>query len=78
MALLIGVSAVTGEAWHHIWIRPEVLAQGESQGWCWCEVADESVVESKAWPVKPSNGVEGKTKLTNSNASVGVPISQKR
>jgi hypothetical protein len=41
-------------------------------------VADESVVVSKVRPVKPSNGVEGKTGLTISNASDGVLIGQKR
>ncbi|QAY34768.1 hypothetical protein ETN89_04680 [Photobacterium damselae subsp. damselae] len=75
MALLTGSQCSN---WGNLASRPEALAQVESQGWCWCEVADESVVVSKAWPVKPSNGVEGKTKLTNSNASVGVPITQKR
>ena len=44
---------------------------------CWCEVADESVVVSKAQPMKPSNGVEEKTELTNSMAFVGAPFSQK-
>ena len=41
-------------------------------------MADESVVVSKAWPEKPSNGVEEKTELTISTASDGALISQKR
>lgn len=57
---------------------PEAQVQGESQGLCGCEVADESVVVSKAWPVKPSNGVEDKTEPTISKASDGVLTSQKR
>ena len=56
---------------------PETLAQGESQDWCWCEVADESVVVSKAQPLKPSNGVEDKTELTISIVSDGALMSQK-
>ena len=35
-----------------------------TQGLCWCEVADEPVVVINAQPVKPSNGVEGKTEQT--------------
>ena len=57
---------------------PEAQAQGENQGLRWCEVADESVVVSKAWPEKPSNGVEGKTELTISIVSDGALICQKR
>ena len=49
-----------------------------TQGKCWCEVADESVVVSKARPAKPSNGVEDKTKLTISIKSGGVLSCQKR
>ena len=61
---------------------PETLAQGESQDWCWCEVAavrrfGESVVVSKAQPLKPSNGVEDKTELTISIVSDGALMSQK-
>lgn len=41
-------------------------------------MADESVVVSKVRPVKPSNGVEGKTGLTISIASDGVLTRQKR
>ena len=41
-----------------------------------CEVADESVVVSKAWPMKASNGVEDKTKLIISNMSDGVQIAK--
>ena len=48
---------------------PETLNQGESQDQCWCEVADESVVVSKTWPMKASNGEEDKTKLIISIAS---------
>ncbi|MFH4484257.1 MULTISPECIES: hypothetical protein [Vibrio harveyi group] len=55
---------------------PEALNQGESQARRWCEVADESVVVSKAWPMKASNGVEDKTKLIISNASDGVQIAK--
>lgn len=40
-------------------------------------MADESVVVSKARPVKPSNGVEDKTELTISIASDGVLSFQK-
>ncbi|REG77527.1 hypothetical protein [Marinomonas pollencensis] len=48
-----------------------------SQDLGWCEVADESVVVSKAQPMKPSNGVEDKTELTNSIEFVGAPFGQK-
>ena len=48
-----------------------------TQGECWCEVADEPVVVSKARPVKASNGVEDKTKPTISNVSDGVNMCQK-
>ena len=48
-----------------------------NQDVCWCEVADESVVVSKAQPMKPSDGVEEKTELTNSMTFVGAPFSQK-
>jgi hypothetical protein len=40
-------------------------------------VADESVVVSKARPVKPSNGVEEKTELTISTVFDGTLTSQK-
>jgi hypothetical protein len=52
------------------------LNQGESQDQCWCEVADESVVVSKTWPRKASNGVEEKTKLIISKASDGALIAK--
>ena len=39
-------------------------------------MADESVVVSKAWPMKASNGVEDKTKLIISNMSDGVQIAK--
>ena len=48
-----------------------------SQDKCWCEVADESVVVSKARPEKPSNGVEEKIELTSSMAFAGAWFSQK-
>ena len=57
---------------------PEAQAQGEDQGSCWCEVADEPVVVSKVRPVKASNGVEGKTGLTISIVSDGEHLCQKR
>lgn len=41
-------------------------------------MADESVVVSKAWPEKPSNGVEDKTELTISIVFDGAPFCQKR
>jgi len=41
-------------------------------------VADESVVVSKAQPMKPSNGVEGKTELIISSESDGAPHCQKQ
>ncbi|SON50108.1 conserved protein of unknown function [Vibrio tapetis subsp. tapetis] len=41
-------------------------------------MADESVVVSKAQPVKPSNGVEDKTELTISNTSDGTTFCQKQ
>ena len=41
-------------------------------------MADESVVVSKAQPMKPSNGVEGKTELIISNTSDGAPLCQKQ
>jgi len=31
----------------------------------WCEVADDPVVVSKSWPVKPGNRVEDKTAMTS-------------
>ena len=40
-------------------------------------MADESVVVSKARPVKPSNGVEEKTELTINITFDGALISQK-
>ena len=49
----------------------------ETQGRCWCEVADDAVVVSKVRPVKASNGVEDKTELTISIVFDGIPISQK-
>ncbi|OOF31122.1 hypothetical protein, partial [Salinivibrio costicola] len=52
--------------------------QEATQGERWCEVADESVVVSKARPKKASNGVEEKTELTIGTASDGAPFSQKR
>ena len=52
--------------------------QEETQDTRWCEVADESVVVSKARPMKPSNGVEDKTKLTNNIVFVGAHARQKR
>lgn len=55
---------------------PEALNQGESQAQRWCEVADESVVVSKAWPMKASNGVEDKTKQIISNMSDGVQVAK--
>lgn len=39
-------------------------------------MADESVVVSKVWPMKASNGVEDKTKLIISNMSDGVQIAK--
>ena len=39
-------------------------------------MADESVVVSKAWPMKASNGVEDKTKLIIGNMSDGVQIAK--
>jgi hypothetical protein len=44
---------------------------------CWCEVADEPVVVSKARPVKASNGVEGKTELIIGRVSGGASMCQK-
>ena len=58
--------------------KPEASIREETQGRCWCEVADDAVVVSKVRPVKASNGVEGKTELTISSESDGVLISQKR
>ena len=58
--------------------KPEAFIREETQGRCWCEVADDAVVVSKVRPVKASNGVEGKTELTISSESDGVVISQKR
>ncbi|MEZ9490720.1 hypothetical protein AB4347_18930, partial [Vibrio breoganii] len=46
--------------------------QGVTQDARWCEVADEPVVVSKARPMKASNGVEEKTKLTFANTCKGV------
>ena len=58
--------------------KPEAFIREETQGRCWCEVADDAVVVSKVRPVKASNGVEGKTELIISSESDGVLISQKR
>ena len=58
--------------------KPEAFIREETQGRCWCEVADDAVVVSKVRPVKASNGVEGKTELTISSESDGVLISQQR
>ncbi|WP_338852676.1 hypothetical protein WE348_18995 [Alteromonas macleodii] len=58
--------------------KPEAFIREETQGRCWCEVADDAVVVSKVRPVKASNGVEGKTELSISSESDGVLISQKR
>jgi len=57
--------------------KPEAFIREETQGRCWCEVADEAVVVSKVRPVKASNGVEGKTELTISIVFDGVTIRQK-
>jgi len=56
----------------------EASVQGAIRDSCWCEVADEPVVVRKARPMKASNGVEDKTKLTISNAFDGVSQRQKR
>ena len=42
----------------------EASIQGETQGRCWCEVADEPVVVIKFRPVKAGNSVEDKTEMT--------------
>ena len=57
--------------------KPEAFIREETQGRCWCEVADDAVVVSKVRPVKASNGVEGKTELTISSMFDGIIISQK-
>ena len=44
---------------------------------CWCEVADDPVVVRKAGPVKASNGVEDKTRLTLASTCKGANRSQK-
>jgi len=49
--------------------QPEVVVQGESQGYSGCEVADEAVVVSKFRPVKPGNSVEDKTGTTAGGGS---------
>lgn len=49
-----------------------------TQDLCWCEVADEPVVVINAQPVKPSNGVEGKTEQTIGIRSGGADRGQKR
>ena len=53
------------------------IIQGVTQEWYECEVADEPVVVLKARPMKASNGVEDKTKLTNSVMIVGASKTQK-
>jgi hypothetical protein len=53
------------------------IIQEVTQEYCECEVADEPVVVSKARPMKPSNGVEGKTKPTINIVFDGVNFSQK-
>jgi hypothetical protein len=55
----------------------EAYTRGATQGLCWCEVADEPVVVSKARPVKASNGVEDKTKLTFADMCKGASHRQK-
>lgn len=57
--------------------KPEAAMREETQGRCWCEVADDAVVVSKVRPVKASNGAEDKTELTISSMSDGIIISQK-
>ena len=52
-------------------------AQEETQGLGGCEVTDDPVVVSKVGPVKASNGVEEKTRLTTSIVSDGVHLGQK-
>ena len=62
VASLTGTGAVTEEAWHRIQVFfLETFNQGESQGVCGCEVADEPVVVLNVQPMKASNGVEEKT-----------------
>ncbi len=53
------------------------MYQEETQDTGRCEVADESVVVSKARPEKPSNGVEEKAELTISIAFDETSTSQK-
>jgi hypothetical protein len=53
------------------------ILQGVTQERYECEVADEPVVVLKARPMKASNGVEDKTKPTNSAMTVGVSKIQK-
>ena len=48
-----------------------------TQGNRWCEVADDPVVVSKAGPVKASNGVEVKTRLTLASMCKGASCCQK-
>ncbi|OFC69251.1 hypothetical protein BFC18_09560, partial [Alteromonas confluentis] len=52
--------------------KPEASVREETQGRCWCEVADDAVVVSKVRPEKASNGVEDKTGLTICIKSDGV------
>ena len=47
------------------------------QGNRWCEVADDPVVVSKVGPVKASNGVEVKTRLTLASMCKGASCCQK-
>lgn len=44
--------------------KPEAFIREETQGRCWCEVADEPVVVMKSRPVKAGNSAEGKTEET--------------
>lgn len=48
-----------------------------TQGNRWCEVADDPVVVSKVGPVKASNGVEVKTRLTLASMCKGASCCQK-
>lgn len=57
--------------------KPEAWLQEAIQAPCWCEVADESVVVSKARPMKASNGVEVKTGPTVGNESIRADHTQK-
>ncbi len=66
---LIETRLVTGEAWQRTLEdrttgKQGLLSQGKTQGFQWCEVADDPVVVLKSQPVKTGNRLEVKIGMT--------------